>query len=171
MNDGPCDARWIEQLVVRYERPLMSYAAHLLDRDRAGDVVQETFCRLCRARRSEVESRLPAWLYRVCRNLATDVLRKERRMKPLAALPEGSSQSASPPALAEQREDADRLAGALLALPDRQQELVRLKFQHGLSYKQIAEVSGLSVSNVGFILHTALKHLKNELALGQERVQ
>jgi RNA polymerase sigma-70 factor (ECF subfamily) len=44
-----------------------------------------------------------------------------------------------------------------------QQEAVRLKFQHGLSYKEIASVLDLTVTNVGFILHTALKTLRARL--------
>ena len=41
--------------------------------------------------------------------------------------------------------------------------MIRLKFQHGLSYKQIAEVTQLSVSNVGFLIHTGLKALRERL--------
>jgi RNA polymerase sigma-70 factor (ECF subfamily) len=48
-------------------------------------------------------------------------------------------------------------------LPANQQEAIRLKFQHELSYKQIAEVTQLSVSNVGFLIHTGLKTLRQRL--------
>lgn len=40
--------------------------------------------------------------------------------------------------------------------------MIRLKFQNGMSYKQIAEITQYSVTNVGFILHTGLKKLKRE---------
>ena len=61
---------------------------------------------------------------------------------------------------------------ALLAsLPPQQQEVVRLRFQHGLAYRQIAAVTGLSASNVGFLIHTAIKALHDrapaELAAAQ----
>jgi RNA polymerase sigma-70 factor (ECF subfamily) len=58
---------------------------------------------------------------------------------------------------------------AMQSLPPRQQEIVRLKFQHGMSYKQIAEVMKLSATNVGFILHTAIKALRDQLA--EERTE
>ena len=45
-------------------------------------------------------------------------------------------------------------------LPETQQEVIRLKFQHGLSYKEISASTGLSVTNVGFILHTGIKRLR-----------
>jgi RNA polymerase sigma factor (sigma-70 family) len=48
-------------------------------------------------------------------------------------------------------------------LPDRQQEVLRLKFNAGLSYKEIAEVTGLTSTNVGFILHTAIAKLRKRL--------
>ena len=38
--------------------------------------------------------------------------------------------------------------------------MVRLKFQYGLSYQEIAEATGLKVGNVGFLLHSALKRLR-----------
>ena len=51
-------------------------------------------------------------------------------------------------------------------LPDRQQEILRLKFQGGLSYRQIADVMDLTVSNVGFLIHTSIKALREQLATG-----
>ena len=49
-------------------------------------------------------------------------------------------------------------------LPDNQQEVVRLKFQNGMSYKEIATVTELSVTNVGFLLHTAINTLRTRVA-------
>ena len=46
-------------------------------------------------------------------------------------------------------------------LPDNQQEVVRLKFQNEMTYQEIADVTGLSVTNVGSLLHTALKRLRD----------
>ncbi len=67
----------------------------------------------------------------------------------------------------DQLEHEEAVAGALAALATltaNQQEVIRLKFQHGLSYKQIAQVTTLSVSNVGFLIHTGLKILRTRLA-------
>ena len=57
------------------------------------------------------------------------------------------------------------LLQALADLPTNQQEVVRLKFQDGLSYRDIAEVTGLTQSNVGYLLHTAVKRLRERLAV------
>jgi RNA polymerase sigma-70 factor (ECF subfamily) len=49
-------------------------------------------------------------------------------------------------------------------LPPNQQEVVRLKFQNGFSYKEISRITELSVSNVGFLIHTAVARLRTEFA-------
>jgi RNA polymerase sigma-70 factor (ECF subfamily) len=48
-------------------------------------------------------------------------------------------------------------------LPANQQEVVRLKFQNSLSYKEISAITGLSVTNVGYLLHTAIQTLRGKL--------
>jgi DNA-directed RNA polymerase specialized sigma24 family protein len=45
---------------------------------------------------------------------------------------------------------------------------VRLKFQNGFSYQEISRITSLSVGNVGFILHTALKALRQNLSAQPE---
>ena len=57
----------------------------------------------------------------------------------------------------------------LAELPEHQQEVVRLKFQSGLSYREIGDVTGLSVSNVGYLLHVALKTIRQRLASPHRR--
>ena len=47
-------------------------------------------------------------------------------------------------------------------LPRHQQEVIRLKFQNGFSYKEISRITRLSVTNVGFLIHTAIKALRRE---------
>jgi len=49
-------------------------------------------------------------------------------------------------------------------LPRNQQEVIRLKFQNGFSYKEISRITALSVTNVGFLIHTAVTQLRREFA-------
>lgn len=164
------NGHWIRTAVGRFEAPLTLYAARIVgDADRARDVVQDAFLRLCGQRREEIEPRLAEWLYTVCRNRALDVRRKEGRMAPLTdALVESRAGDAPAPAeAAERSESAAGVLRLLAALPPNQQEVLRLKFQHGLSYKEIGGVTGLSVTNVGFLIHTGLKRLREQA--GTER--
>lgn len=158
------DTSWIEAAVARYERPLIAYARRILsDDDRARDVVQDTFLRLCRQPREEVEHRLVEWLFTVVRHCAIDRLRKERPMSTIAAH-EPAAAAAPPSRQLEQEEAAGGLLDALGALPRNQQDCIRLKFQQGLSYQQISRVTGLSVSNVGVLIHTGIKRLRARLS-------
>lgn len=161
-------SNWIRAALERHERQLMQYATRLLDGDldRARDVVQETFLRLCNQRRGDVEQHLTEWLYRVCRNQAFDVRRKESRMSTLSEDHHASSTdaSASPAATMERQDELGRVLGCLTRLPDKQQEVLRLKFQHGLSYQEIARVTEESIGNVGWLIHEGIKGLRRRLA-------
>ncbi len=180
----PMDAGRIRTILDEYEGPLLRYAARITgDVERARDVVQETFLKLCQrptARRGSSQAprrgspqgqsdHVAQWLFTVCRNGALDVSRKERRMKPLSEQDERSrpGEADSPPEAAERAEAAGHVTAALADLPANQQEVLRLKFQDDFSYKQIAGITGLSVSNVGFLIHTGIKKLRNQFqALG-----
>jgi RNA polymerase sigma-70 factor (ECF subfamily) len=60
----------------------------------------------------------------------------------------------------EQKEAAGFLLRIIATLPARQQEVIQLKFQNDLSYQQIAEIMRTTANNVGVLLHTALKTLR-----------
>ena len=83
-------------------------------------------------------------------------------MGPLSEHTERTQAASEPPpdAAASDHEQAGRVSAAMSALPENQREVLRLRFQGGLSYKQIAGVTGLSVTNVGFLIHTAIGRLR-----------
>jgi RNA polymerase sigma-70 factor (ECF subfamily) len=158
MNENDSFDRWVHDVVGDYARPLARYARQLLnDDDRARDAVQETFVTLCRQRRADLEPRLKPWLYTVCRNKALDILRKEGRTDFMEAPPDLPADDPEPHPAAE------NLLDALGRLPDRQREVIRLKFLHGMSYRDISQATALSESNVGFLIHTGLKTLRRHL--------
>ena len=155
--------RWIEAVLAKYEGPLIRYATHLTGRaEMARDVVQDTFFKLCEADPAAVAEHVGAWLYRVCRNRVIDLTRKDKAMRPLDDAKLAATASADPPPAAslESAQSGALVIRLLARLPERQQEVVRLKFQEGLSYREIASVTGQSVTNVGFLLHGALRKLR-----------
>lgn len=161
------DAAWIEACVARWERPLTQYAWRILgDDDAARDVVQDAFLRLCRHLRADIENRLAEWLFTVVRNRAIDHLRKERPMHQLVepGTAEPLAPATVPSARLDQHEASDGLLTALARLPRNQQECIRMKFQQGLSYQEISRVTALSVTNVGYLIHTGIKTLRARLA-------
>ena len=68
-----------------------------------------------------------------------------------------------PSAAAEKQDEKAELLRHVARLPESQREVIRLKFQSDLTYAEIAELTSLSVSNVGFLLHTGLKNLRSTM--------
>jgi RNA polymerase sigma factor (sigma-70 family) len=167
MPETATELGWIREVMDRFERPLLRYAIKVVgDEEQARDVVQDTFCRLHAQRRDRVEPKLAEWLYTVCRNRALDVRKKEGRMSGLSdmTLAARPSPEPGPAAVAETKDSARKMTTLIGALPANQQEVLRLKFEHGMSYQEIAAITSLSVSNVGYLLHVAIKALGQRLS-------
>ncbi|MGI8889867.1 MAG: RNA polymerase sigma factor [Chthoniobacterales bacterium] len=150
-------------LLRRFELPLLQYAARILgDRDRARDVVQETFVELQKNQRWQTDSAPAKWLFTVCRNRALNICRNEKRITHLdeEILEKQPGHDPTPNEQLERTEASGFLLRIVATLPPRQQEVLQLKFQNDLSYQEISEVTKLSVSHVGVLLHTALKTLR-----------
>ena len=163
------DAAWVRSAVERFEGPLTLYASRMLgDAEAARDVVQDTFLRLCGQSKLEIDGRLAEWLFTVCRNRALDVLRKESRMTQLSEeqVLVRTSDDPGPLDIVERRESTAQVLGLLESLPKSQREVIRLKFQNGFSYQEIARISGHSVGNVGYLIHVGLKTIRGQLADG-----
>lgn len=162
----------VQEAVARHQAPLLRYATRLLggDADRARDVVQDTFVRLMAQPPAQVESHVAEWLFTVCRNRAHDVMRKEGRMK---RFEDGQAEriiaaEPRPGSMLERNEQHEAMLRLIGRLPHNQQEVIRLKFQNGFSYQEISRITSLSVTNVGFILHTAIKALRQQMTAQPE---
>jgi len=157
---------WMRAVLERYEGPLVRYAARITgDLERGRDVAQETFLRLWRFSGEVGADHLAQWLFTVCRNRALDVRRKEGRMRRLTdrAAAGVVGREPGPLALIERHEAAQAALEALASLPDNQQEVIRLRLQEGFSYRQISGITGLTVSNVGFLIHVGMKRIREQL--------
>ena len=161
----PADA--IDRLVDRYERPLLAYASRMLHGDWQGaqDAVQETFLRLCREDPNKIESRVAAWLFSVCRSRVVDMQRTNHSTPIDAAQVTVADPAPDAAEVVSDAEDKVLLNQLVDKLSPRQQEVLRLRLQAGLSYREIAEVTGLTISNVGFHLHEAVRNLRDTLAV------
>ena len=152
-----------DQALERYERPLVSYARSITgDLESARDAVQETFLRLSRQDIAALEPRLAPWLFFVCRNCALDHRRKVVRFADGMVEDNVPDSGPSPSEQASSAEDAIQLRSLVERLPAQQQELVKLKFEAGLSYREIGEATRMSVSNVGVQLHNAIQTLRQQ---------
>ena len=161
----------IEELFAALESPLLSYAQRLVgDLGVAEDIVQDAFMKL-HAQFEEVHEPR-RWLYRTVHNRALNHRRQAGKIVSLTPMNESDGQStgeaADPQPLPD--EEIARWEGiglvrlSLETLDERSRELIRLKFNEDLSYKEISARTGLTVSHVGYLLHHALKGIADELA-------
>jgi len=146
--------------IERFEKPLISYAKQITgDLDSARDAVQEAFLRLSRQDLEKLEPRLAPWLYFVCRNCAMDYRRKNGRYQELLEEEDLPLEMCPRQTLVDE-EDKQQLAALVARLPARQRELLKLKFEADLTYKEMAEVMKMSISNIGVQLHETIRTLR-----------
>jgi RNA polymerase sigma-70 factor (ECF subfamily) len=127
----------------------------------AEDLTSITFEKAWRARKRYRRdlAGFGTWLMAIARNVAVDHFRAHRRHAPLEVVAEVAG-GATPEELAEQRSDLDRLERLLEGLPDRERELVALKYGAELTNRDIARLMHLSESNVGTLLHRTVQTLR-----------
>ena len=163
----------IEELFAVLESPLLGYAQRYTgELPLAEDVVQEAFMKL-HAQFEQVE-KPRQWLYRTVHNIALNHRRSSGKTVSLNDSPSSENENCTAPEAADPTllpdEQIIRLEGiglvrlSLATLDERSRELIRLKFNDELSYKDMAARTGLTTGNIGFILHSALKTIAAELA-------
>lgn len=151
------DALYAEQLPRVY-----NFFRYRLGNDAlAEDLTSRTFEKAwqARARYRRDLAGFGTWLLVIARNVATDYYRSRRVHAPLEHA-EHVASGPTPEDLAERRSDFERLARLLGTLPDRERELIALKYGAGLTNRAIARTTGLGESNVGTILHRTIQALR-----------
>tara|TARA_R110002096_G_scaffold4501_52_gene21388 strand:+ start:3179 stop:3730 length:552 start_codon:yes stop_codon:yes gene_type:complete len=154
----------LSALFASEESPLLRYAFSLVGRRAvAEDLVQEVFLQLHR-HWSEVENPR-AWLYRSVRNRSYNYNRDHKK----EVLTDETEDSSDPQSAKTPDEELSRMEAAgflrqsMADLPEGDRQLVQLKYFEDMKYAEIAEQTGLSVSNVGYRLHHILKQLAGKL--------
>ncbi len=164
---------WLIAALERYEAPLVRYATAILGNpDHARDAVQDTFLQLCREEPARIDGYLAQWLFTVCRNRSLDIQKKSRWEAEWTSRAPEPGRLAMPPAVVlENQELLNQILQLVELLPENQREVLLLKFRCDLTYNEISRITGLSVTNVGFLIHTGLKTVRNKLdrTMQQER--
>jgi RNA polymerase sigma-70 factor (ECF subfamily) len=106
-----------------------------------------------------------AWLFIIARNAVNDHLRahQRRRWFSLDFIREWASPEPQPGEVIAGQERQEALLAAVANLGERERDLIGLKFAAGLTNRRIAELTGLSESNVGVILYRAIRQLRAQL--------
>ena len=138
------------------------------DREFAQDLTATTFERAwkLRSRYRPETAAISTWLFGIARNVLKEHLRKNwvsrQRLQEITSLEEMPAK-VDIEKIYQQQQEKERLRKILLELPDREQDLIALKYGAGLTNREIAQVSGLSESNVGSILHRTVNKVRARL--------
>lgn len=166
----PAETPPMEAIVAEFETPLLRYATRILNNPSAAqDVVQNTFIKLFQRWKPGMHASagLKSWLYRVAHNEAVDTIRRESRLHVLhekqvndpavGSCPDGRDCAMT---LSEQHR---AVLAQLHTLQPREQQVLLLRLEEGLSYKDISRITGRSEGNVGNLLHHAVRKLSASL--------
>jgi RNA polymerase sigma-70 factor (ECF subfamily) len=168
------DAKAFELLVARHSRFAGAVAMGVVaDYHAALDVVQEAFVKVLEGlAQLEDPERFQAWLRHVVRSTSLDHLRRRKVTGRAAEALPGQDDESEPlpaPALApedllEQAELRAQVREEISALPESQREVVYLKYLEGMSYEEIADVTGLTINTIESRLFRARASLRKRLA-------
>jgi len=155
-------------LVSRHEQVVLRVAARIVGEDDSADVAQDTFLRAFhRLDRFRAESTFRAWLLQIARNSALDALAARRRRpatdEDMDAWDDDdgiAGVSRTPAQALDEGERRDRLRTKLSMLTEQHRAVLVLRELEGLSYDEIADVTGTPLGSVKGRLYRA----RNELA-------
>jgi RNA polymerase sigma-70 factor (ECF subfamily) len=138
------------------------------DREFAQDLTATTFERAWKLR-SRYQTRiasLSTWLFGIAKNVLKEHLRNSKktvqRSEPIFKSDELPSSNDIEKDI-QQQQEKEHLRKILLDLPEREQDLIALKYGAGLTNREIANITNLSESNVGSILHRTVKNIRTRL--------
>lgn len=146
-----------DALLLRHKINLFGYIIQRVkDRDLADDIFQETFVKAIttiRQGRYNEEGKFSAWICRIARNLIVDYFRQEKTEASVST-DDGTVDILNRKELADEtvedaiidlqiEEDVRRLVGQL---PQEQRRVLEMRYYEGLSFKEIAEQTGVSIN-------------------------
>jgi RNA polymerase sigma-70 factor (ECF subfamily) len=163
------DENALRILVERWERQVFAFLVRMLGSpEEAEDLCQETFISLIgTVRRYRPEGKFQSWLFRIAGNHARSRLRRRKILRWLPLTGEHEETPAAGPDALETmagREQRLLVQDAVARLPERQRQALVLKQYQEMSYQEIAEAMGTTVSSVQMLLHRAMTALRKDLA-------
>jgi RNA polymerase sigma-70 factor (ECF subfamily) len=170
-SDADLIARWQQgdaaafaALVRRWQQPVGRFLARLAGpSDRVDDLCQEVFLRVYEAAgRYRETGAFSTWLYRIALNVARDAGRRRRR-EPVPLDDDPAGAGPAPEAVCAREELARLVARAVAELPDPLREVLVLRHYEGMSFEEIARLTGTPASTLKSRFAAALGRLRHRL--------
>ncbi|MDR9388246.1 MAG: sigma-70 family RNA polymerase sigma factor [Balneolaceae bacterium] len=170
------------ELFRRHQSKIYSYIFSMVqDEDQANDLFQETFSKVVQKMGDSYneQGKWIAWVMRIAHNATIDFIRRHKRFVDVAGTGDEESSSdyfdrlSDPDQVAAddkmaQREDIDELFEHLASLPQEQRMVVVLRHFYDLSFKDIAEMTDVSINTALGRMRYALINLRKSLETSQE---
>ncbi len=100
------------------------------------------------------------WVFTIARNVGIDFFRTAKETAPTDTAQLSDEATLSAEAQIAAKDDFQHLAALLRTLGERERELLALRYGGGLTQREIADLTDLTPTNVGVILHRTVKHLR-----------
>lgn len=169
---GNGDHLAFKHLVKRFQNPLVNFIyGYLGDRETAQDLAQEVFLRVYEAApRFEPKAKVSTWLFKIGYNLSISELKRRRRSRFLRNDPHSGRavDVQAPSNRIESWELRQDVMTALSQVPENQRAALLLRVNNDLSYREISQVLGVSVSSVESLIFRARKRLRQVLNMGKK---
>lgn len=161
-------------LIKRYKRELFTFIYYkVLDEDLANDIFQDTFIKIIitlKEKRYNEEGKFIVWAKRIAHNLIIDYFRFNSKNHRVSTISHDDDEFSIFDILQEPSENIEDqliknqifedLHGMIHFLPESQQEVIKLRFFDGLSFKEIAEHTGASINTTLGRVRYALINLR-----------
>ncbi len=172
------DIRAFGELVSRYDQRLLNFVYRTIgDRERAQDLVQETFVRVYRhLERFDQTKKFSTWIYTIASNLAKNELRNRSR-NPLVLFQtikknwdadhrplEWEDTQYKPDDLFRKRHLREKVEEAVEHLPEHHRIVFVLRELEGKTYEEIADITGCNLGTVKSRLNRARNNFANIIA-------
>ncbi|MFM1654258.1 sigma-70 family RNA polymerase sigma factor [Brevibacillus sp. B_LB10_24] len=158
---------WLDDVYRSHMKDIHAYLYRLTRNEKqAEDLTQETFFRAFQHLDTFQGEKVRPWLFKVAYHSFIDWYRKSNRNVPidpvsLQTMAEQTDPFADPEQRALDQEAWQSFAEALHILPDKQRQVLLLRFRHQLSYDEIAEVLDIPLSDVKIALYRGRKRLQS----------
>ena len=138
-------------------------------KETAEDIAAETFFKLYKLWESldkDQEKRVLAWMYTTARNLLIDNYRKENRNTELNFDPVTEENAYEEIATnIDMKQDLSKVYKAIARLPEEKQQVLELRFKHGMKNKEIAETLGKTEGAVKMLVYRSLVEIRDLILL------
>lgn len=172
------DSSAISQLIERHDKRVRDYIYMMVkDRDLADDITQETFIKVVRVideGRYTDNGKFLSWVLRIAHNRALDYFRSTRNQQTVTESAAGYDLLGTRPLMEENVEDkmvASQIESDVRRLveqlPDEQREVVQMRYYSGMSFKEIADQTDVSINTALGRMRYALINLRKMIKENQ----